>query len=70
MKLAYTVSKLTDWHGKDSVWYAHMVGFPNIPVMSERGTFTTKRKALHTAADSMGLQYAEYMKLRQKSRRE
>lgn len=63
MKIAYTVSKTTTVDG-DPIWYAHMVGFPNIPVMSERGTFTSKRIAMHTAADCMGLPYAEYMKLR------
>lgn len=64
MKLAYTVSQ----DRKSGLWYAHMVGFPNIPVMSERGTFGTKKNALHVAADSMGLLYKEYMALRRKAR--
>ena len=57
----YTVSQ-----DKDSgLWYAHMVGYPYIPVMSERGTFhKTKRGALAVAADSMGLPYKEYMEVR------
>lgn len=64
MKKRYTVSKTQDSSGKE-VWYAHMVGFPYIPVMSERGTFGTKKNALHIAADSMGLPYREYIKLRE-----
>ena len=62
MKLTYTVSK----EKGSSRWYAHKVGFPNIPVMSERGTFGTKKNALHIAADSMGLPYKEYMEIRRK----
>lgn len=53
----YTVSKVKN----RNLWYAHQVGFPHIPVMSERGTFGTKTNALHVAADSMGLTYREYM---------
>lgn len=63
--MKYTVSKTHTAIG-DPVWYAHMVGYPNIPVMSERGTFTSKWNAMHTAADSMALPYAEYMELRRK----
>lgn len=59
MKLTYTVSK----EKGSSRWYAHKVGFPNIPAMSERGT---KKNALHIAADSMGLPYKEYMEIRRK----
>lgn len=62
MKLTYTVSK----EKGSNRWYAHKVGFPNIPVMSERGTFGTKKNALHIAADSMALSYKEYMELRRK----
>lgn len=62
MKLTYTVSKEKD----SNRWYAHQVGFPNCPVMSERGTFGTKKNALHIAADMEGLDYREYMKLRRK----
>ncbi len=64
MKLTYTVSQ-----GKDALWYAHMVGFPYIPVMSERGTFGTKTNALHIAANCMGLTYPEYMRLRASGKR-
>lgn len=62
MKLTYTVSK----EKGSNRWYAHKVGFPNIPVMSERGTFGSKKNALHIAADSMVLSYKEYMALRRK----
>lgn len=64
MELTYTVSK----EKGSNRYYAHKVGFPNIPVMSERGTFGTKKYALHIAADSMGLPYKEYMALRRKGR--
>ena len=64
MELTYTVSK----EKGSNRYYAHKIGFPNIPVMSERGTFGTKKEALHTAADSMGLPYKEYMALRRKGR--
>lgn len=62
MELTYTVSKEKD----SNRYYAHKVGFPNIPVMSERGTLGTKKNALHIAADSMRLPYKEYMTLRRK----
>lgn len=61
-KITYTVSK----ENGSKRWYAHMVGFPKIPVVSERGTFGDKKNALHIAADSMGLPYKEYMELRRK----
>ena len=64
MKVTYTVSK----EKGSNRYYAHKVGFPNIPVVSERGTFGTKKDALHIAADSMGLPYKEYMALRRKGR--
>lgn len=63
MKKAYTVSSTKNSDGKE-VWYAHRVGYPNIPVMSERGTFGTKRNAMKIAADSMGISYKEYIALR------
>ena len=63
MKKAYTVSSTKNSDGKE-VWYAHRVGSPNIPVMSERGTFGTKRNAMMIAADSMGISYKEYIALR------
>ena len=50
----YTISK-----DKNGYWYAHMVGYSNIPVF---GSFSKSRKdALTWAANSMGLTYAEYM---------
>lgn len=58
MKLTYTVSK-----EKGGKWYCHQVGYPGIPVF---GSFGDKKKALHVAADSMGLSYKEYMALRRK----
>ena len=58
MKLSYTVSK-----EKGGQWYAHMVGFPGIPIF---GSFGDKKHALHYAAASMGLPYKEYMQLRRK----
>lgn len=63
MKRKYTVSSTRSESGSE-VWYAHMTGFPNIPVMSERGTFGTKRHAMQIAADSMGLTLKEYMSLK------
>jgi len=65
MKRKYTVSSTRSESGKE-VWYAHMVGFPNIPVMSERGTFGTKKHAMQIAADSMGLPLKEYMNLKER----
>lgn len=62
MKLTYTVSKLKG----QNKWYAHMVGFANIPVMAAQGTFVDKKTALHIAADCMGIPYKEYMQLRRK----
>lgn len=62
MKITYDVSK----EKGSNRWYAHQVGFPYIPVFSERGTFGTKKNALHIAADCMGLPYKEYMQLRKK----
>lgn len=63
MKRKYTVSSTRSESGRE-VWYAHMVGFHNIPVMSERGTFGTKKHAMQIAADSMGLTLKEYMSLK------
>ena len=60
MKLTYTISKCKG----ENKYYAHKVGYDYIPVVSERGTFVDKKTALHIAADSMGLPYKDYMKLR------
>ncbi len=61
-KLRYTVSK----EPKTNLWYAHMTGYPNIPVFDSEGTFGTKRHALEIAAACSGLIYREYMELRKK----
>lgn len=62
MKLTYTVSK-----EKGGLWYAHQIGFPNIPCMIDgRKTFGDKKNALHNAAIMMGLPYKEYMAIRRK----
>ena len=63
MKRIYTVSSVVNESGKE-VWYAHLAGFPNVPVMSERGTFGTKKHAMQIAADSMGISLEDYMKLK------
>lgn len=63
MKRIYTVSSIISESGKE-VWYAHLAGFPHIPVMSERGTFGTKKHAMQIAADSMGISLEDYMKLK------
>lgn len=65
MKRKYTVSSTRSESGME-VWYAHMVGFPNIPVMSERGTFGTKKHAMQIAADSMGITLKDYMNLKER----
>lgn len=67
MRLIYSVSCVRGENGEE-FWYAHRVGFPNIPVMSERGTFGSRRHAMQIAADSMGLPYREYMMLRATAR--
>ena len=46
-----------------SRYYAHHVDTPKVPVP---GSFGDKKKALHVAADSMGLDYKDYMALRGK----
>ena len=65
MKLAYTVSQT-----KEGYWYAHMVGYPYIPVGGSFGCpfKDTKRQALKVAAGCMGLPYEEYMKIRSQSK--
>lgn len=65
MKRKYTVSSTRSESGRE-VWYAHMAGFPNIPVMSERGTFGTKKHAMQIAADSMGVTLKDYMNLKER----
>ena len=60
MRKGYVVSKTKD----GEYWYAHRVGYPNIPIF---GSFTKKKtEALHTCADWMALTYKEYMEARKK----
>lgn len=46
-----------------SQYYAHHVSTPKIPVF---GSIGDKKKALHAAANCMGIPYKEYMALRRK----
>jgi hypothetical protein len=58
MKRTYVVSK----DEKSGLWYAHMVGFPWIPVW---GSFSkSKRAAQKVAANMMCLSLKEYLQLR------
>lgn len=45
-------------------YFAFNVGNPNVPVSGAKGTYGTKKDALHNAAENMGIPYKEYMKLR------
>lgn len=50
---------------KNGYWYAHRVGYPNIPMF---GSWSRNKKyALKCAADNMGLTYEQYVKLRKAS---
>jgi len=60
MTLQYTVSK----ERGSSRYYAHRTGEPHLPVP---GSFGSKKKALHTAADLQGVLYREYMQIRRKA---
>lgn len=63
MKLLYTVSK----DQFSNLWYAHKIGFANIPAMiSGRRTFGSKKYALNNAAIMQGLLYRDYMILRKR----
>lgn len=64
MKRTYTVSSCVDTITGKKIWYAHHVMSPYIPVMSERGTFGTKKHAMQIAADSMGLPLKEYINMK------
>ena len=56
MKRTYVVSKDDD----SSLWYAHMVDFPKIPVFS---SFSKNKKAAQKhAANKMGITLKEYYK--------
>ena len=55
----YTVSK-----DKNGYWYAHQVGYSNIPVW---GSFSRNRKhAMEYAAGSMAMTYREFIEYRKK----
>lgn len=61
---SYTISK-----EENGLWYAHRVGFSNIPCMIDsRRTFGSKKNALHNAAMMMCLPYDEYIALRKKNK--
>lgn len=69
MLVTYTISNTISDNG-EKLWYAHKIGFPNIPAMIEGcKTFGSKVNALHNAAIMMCLPYKEYMALRQESAR-
>lgn len=57
----YTVSFDGKWSQK---WYAHKVGYPNIPVFD---SFGTKKYALTVAGNLMGMTYEQYMEWRKKN---
>lgn len=60
MKRTYTVSK----DEKSGLWYAHMVGYPWIPLL---GSFSkNKRTAQKYAADCMALPLQEYLRLKER----
>lgn len=59
---AYTVSFDAKYSNQ---WYAHMVGYPWIPVL---GSFGTKKHAMTIAAGNMGLTYEQYIEWRKKHR--
>ena len=55
----YTVSQ-----DKNGYWYAHRVGYHNVPVF---GSFSkSKRHALQYCADCMGMTYKQFMEYRRK----
>ncbi len=60
--MIYTVSK----ERGSSRWYVHLTGDPKTPVP---GSFGNKKRALHIAANSEGMNYKEYMALRRKEGR-
>ena len=60
MNRTYAVSK----DDKSSLWYAHMVDFPKIPVF---GSFSKNKKAAQKhAANMMGITLKEYYKTKNK----
>ena len=58
MNITYDVSKQRG----SSRWYPHKVESPKVPA----GPLGSKKEALHAAADLMGVNYDEYMKMRRK----
>lgn len=59
---AYTVSFDSKYSNQ---WYAHMVGYPWIPVL---GSFGSKKHAMTVAAGNMGLTYDQFVEWRKKHR--
>lgn len=59
MVLEYTVSK----EKGSSQYYVCLVGEENTP-LSRR--YTTKKKALHKAAEMQGIEYKQYMRIRRR----
>lgn len=55
----YTVSQR-----KDGLWYAHLTGFPYIPVLGS--VRKTKRAAQRVAANCMCLLLSDYLRLPEK----
>ncbi len=58
MEITYDVSKQRG----SSRWYPHKTESPKVPA----GPMGSKKDALHAAADLMGVDYDEYMKMRRK----
>lgn len=59
MVLEYTVSK----EKGSSQYYVCRVGEEKTPLTSR---YTTKKKALHKAAEMQGLEYKQYMRIRRR----
>ncbi len=59
MVLEYTVSK----EKGSSQYYVCLIGEENTP-LSRR--YTTKKKALHKAAEMQGIEYKQYMRIRRR----
>lgn len=58
MEITYDVSKQRG----SSRWYPHKIESPKVPA----GPLGSKKDALHVAANLMGVDYDEYMKMRRK----
>ncbi len=60
MNITYDVAK----EKGSKMYFAFNVDNPNVPVAGAKGTYGTKKDALHNAAEMMGISYKDYMKLR------